>query len=435
VTNIADGAFVSCYKLTAVYFQGINAPSVGPSTFYEDYQAVYYILGLEYTSYNGAVNLAGHVGPVTAIIVPDTFLGLPVTSIGGTAFLDCSSLTSVMIGTNVTSIGYDAFEGCGALLNVTIPDSVTSIVQGAFYNCSGLTSVTIGNGVTSIGDSVFANCNSLTNVTIPNSVTSIGQEVFYECSRLSSITIGTNVASIGDEAFYFCIGLSSVTIPSSVTSIGQEVFYECYNLKTITVVAGNPVYNSLNGVLFGQNQTMLVQYPPGIGRTSYTVPNTVTSIGNDAFFNCNVTSVTVPSSVTSLGENALSFCFYLTAAYFQGNAPGGDSSVFSDDPATAYYLPGNTGWGSTFCGIPTAPWTLPYPLALTGNSSFGIQNNQFSFTISWATNLVVVVEACTNFANPVWQPVATNTLTGGTSYFSDSQWTNYPGRYYRLRSP
>jgi hypothetical protein len=69
------------------------------------------------------------------------------------------------------------------------------------------------------------------------------------------------------------------------------------------------------------------------------------------------------------------------------------------------------------------------------DANFGVQNNQFGFTITGSSNLVIVVEACTNLSNPVWSPVATNTLTSGSSYFSDPQWTNYLGRFYRLRSP
>jgi hypothetical protein len=80
-------------------------------------------------------------------------------------------------------------------------------------------------------------------------------------------------------------------------------------------------------------------------------------------------------------------------------------------------------------------WTLPYPLILNNNPSFGVQTNGFGFIISWATNLPVVVQACTNLANATWVPVQTNTLTGGSSYFSDPQWTNYRARFYRIRSP
>ena len=97
-------------------------------------------------------------------------------------------------------------------------------------------------------------------------------------------------------------------------------------------------------------------------------------------------------------------------------------------------MPGTTGWTSTFDGRPTALWFLANPLILN-SPSFGVQTNRFGFIISWATNISIVVEACTNLADPLWSPLATNTLTGGSSYFSDPQWTNHPVRFYRLRSP
>ena len=111
----------------------------------------------------------------------------------------------------------------------------------------------------------------------------------------------------------------------------------------------------------------------------------------------------------------------LTGVYFQGNAPSLGSYVFyGDNNATVYYLPGTTGWEfAVLSGRPTALWFLPNPLILNGDPSFGVRTNRFGFIISWATNISVVVEACTNFANPVWQPVQTNTLTGGSCYFSD----------------
>jgi hypothetical protein len=92
-------------------------------------------------------------------------------------------------------------------------------------------------------------------------------------------------------------------------------------------------------------------------------------------------------------------------------------------------LPGAYGWGTSFAGLPTALWQPQI------DAASGIKTNQFGFNINWADDEVVVVEACTNLANPMWQAVQTNTLTGGSAYFSDPQWTNYPGRFYRLRSP
>jgi hypothetical protein len=147
--------------------------------------------------------------------------------------------------------------------------------------------------------------------------------------------------------------------------------------------------------------------------------------------------LTIPGSVTNIISDAFAECTKLTGVYFTGNAPtpNNDSTVFFHDPATVYYLPGTTGWGAIFDGLPTAPWFLPNPQILNHSASFGVQAGGFGFTISWATNVSVVVEAATNLANPVWIPVSTNTLTGGTSHFSDPQWTNYPRRFYRLQIP
>jgi len=122
--------------------------------------------------------------------------------------------------------------------------------------------------------------------------------------------------------------------------------------------------------------------------------------------------------------------------HFKGNATttANDPSVFSDDAGspTIYYLPGTTGWGTLFDGRLTVLWN---PQAQTSGASFGVRTNRFGFNITGSSGLVIVVEACTNLSSPVWSPVATNTLTGGSSYFSDAQWTNSPNRFYRLRSP
>ena len=120
--------------------------------------------------------------------------------------------------------------------------------------------------------------------------------------------------------------------------------------------------------------------------------------------------MTIPASVTNIGTYAFTGCTSLTNVYFTGNAPSptNDSTVFSGDPATVYYLPGTTGWGAMFDGLPTAPWFLPNPVILNNSASFGVQPGGFGFTISWATNASVVVQAATNLANPVWIPVSTN---------------------------
>ena len=163
-----------------------------------------------------------------------------------------SSVTNNGTPYSVTSIGESAFENCSGLTSVTIPNSVTSIGVWAFYECSGLTSITIPNSVTSIGESAFSWCSSLTSVTIPNSVTSIGDYAFRSCSSLTSVTIPNSVTSIGYMAFYECSGLTSVTIPNSVTLIGEGAFLSCIGLTSIVSKAtvppalGNEVFPNPN---------------------------------------------------------------------------------------------------------------------------------------------------------------------------------------------
>ncbi len=141
--------------------------------------------------------------------------------------------------------------------------------------------MTILNGVTNIGVDAFYNCASLKSVTIPASVASIDEYAFYYCTSLTSLTILPGVTNIGDDAFSECTSLKSATIPNSVTNIGAYALADCASLTSITVDAANPAYSSMNGVLFDKTQATLLEFPGGLGG-SYTIPNSVTSIGTNA---------------------------------------------------------------------------------------------------------------------------------------------------------
>ena len=117
-----------------------------------------------------------------------------------------------------------------------------------------------------------------------------------------------------------------------------------------------------------------------------------------------------------------------------GDPPSLGFAVFNGVPtnATVYYMPGTTNWGATFGGRPTMLWN---PQAQTGDGYFGVRTNQFGFNITGTTNIPIVIVASTNLGSSLWVPLQSCTLTNGSVYFSDPQWTNYPGRFYRLRSP
>jgi len=241
-----------------------------------------------------------------------------------------ASVTYNEITYSVTSIGAWAFSDCTGLTSVTIPNSVTSIGRAAFYCCTGLTSVTIPNSVTTIGYYAFEYCYGLTSVTIPNSVTSIGDGAFYCCRSLTSLTIPNSVTSIGNFAFFCCTGLTSVTIPNSVTSIGDGAFSGCSCLTSINVASDNSNYCSVDGVLFNKDKTTLIQYP-GAKQGAYTIPNSVTSIGDWAFYYCSgLTSVTIPNSVTSIGNSAFSGCSGLQSIKIPNSVTSIGAWAFSD---------------------------------------------------------------------------------------------------------
>jgi Flp pilus assembly protein protease CpaA len=238
-------------------------------------------------------------------------------------------IKSIIIGNSVTTIGSSAFSNCSSLTSVTIPNSVTTIGNGTFSDCSRLTSVTIPNSVTTIGSWAFSGCNNLTSITIPNSVTTIKGAAFACCYRLTTIdvavdnpnysavdgvlfnknqttliqcpavksgayTIPNSVTTIGSSAFACCSSLTSVTIPNSVTTIGSTAFVACLSL------------------------------------TSITIPDSVITIESSAFASCfSLTSITIPNSVMTIGDNAFAYCSSLAEIInFNPTPIGIDADVF-----------------------------------------------------------------------------------------------------------
>ena len=328
---------------------------------------------------------------LTSVTIPDS-----VTLIGEYAFRGCSSLTSVTIPDSVTSIGRGAFNNCSSLTNVTIPNSVTSIGMFAFFNCSSLTSVTIPDSVTSIGKGAFHNCTLLTSITIPDCVTSIGDSAFSYCSSLrrvdisdlsawykidfvgyeanplcnganlylngklvTELTIPSDITEIKNYTFSGYISLTSVTIPDSVTSIGEGAFFECSSLTSITIPESVTeiqrdafCYCTSLTAFYGKhtsadNRCLIIDgevnsFAPA-GLTEYTIPDSATSIGEDAFRRCeSLTSITIPDSVTRIGEYAFIFCSSLTSITIPDSVTSIGETAFYECSSLASVTIGNS---------------------------------------------------------------------------------------------
>ena len=209
--------------------------------------------------------ITGYTGTETDIVIPSTYLGLPVASIGYRAFYGNDSITNIIIPAGVTSIGYSAFHGAHSLTNVSIPAGVTSIGERAFQDTTALTSVIFEeeSQLMSIGDYAFYGVVSLTNIVIPAGVTSIGNHAFTDAFVLTSIIFekGSQLTSIGDRAFDSAYNLTSIIIPAEVTSMGEYAFYNCVDLTINAEALSEPSGWDLNWnpsncpVVWGYNLT------------------------------------------------------------------------------------------------------------------------------------------------------------------------------------
>lgn len=340
VRGIGDYAFYSCDSLTGVTIPK-SVLSIGERAFdyyivaegNENYSSDEY--GVLFSEDKSALVEFPYNDSAVEYAIPDS-----VTHILDSAFEDCDSLTSVTFPDGLVSIGGRAFYDCDSLTSVNIPDSVTKIDYRAFDGCDSLISAKIGNGVTRIERNAFINCDNLSSLTIGDSVSVIGEYAFQGCESLTNVIIPDSVTIIGENAFAWC-GLTSVKIPDSVRGIGVGAF-TCSGLTDIYVDVNNEYYsNDEHGVLFDKNKTKLIQAPKACEETAYIIPDSVTSIGDEAFYDCdNLASIKLPVGLKSIGYRAFCSCDSLTSVTFpDGVLDIGDYAFYNCKSLTSVTIP------------------------------------------------------------------------------------------------
>ncbi len=312
---------------------------------------------------DGTYQVAAYVGTTPVVVIPSTYNDKPVTVVGENSFEDNITITSVIIPDSVTLVDEGAFYDCDAMTAVVIGNGVKTIGEGAFKSCTALSSVTFGNHVEVIDDNAFENGLALTSITLPNSLKRIGEGAFDECVALSSVVISDSVTEIGRYAFGYCLALAHVTIGSSVTMIDDDAFdgcenlFEVYNRSALTITMGDRdtnggvaafaknVYTPTSGaskikliddyVFYADGDEIYLMAYQGTDKalvlpdgcdgkpyaicqnvfyyrqdlTALTIPDSVTAVGNRAFYNCEgITSISLGNGLKTLGEEAFAYC-------------------------------------------------------------------------------------------------------------------------------
>lgn len=475
-----------------------------------------------YITNNGTVTITSYYGTASDVIIPDTLNGYKVADIAADAFNQVDTMISLSISTNVTTLGTNFVFQCSALTGATIPTSVTNIGDGPFFDCQSFVGVaTFTNAYYTATNGLLLNraqtsliqfpCGLTVSYNVPAAITNVNeafigntlttltvdpananytatngvlfnknktQLVAYPGNLAGSYVVPTNTTAILSGAFEYSPAVTGVSIGTNVTYIGYGAFYDCQGMTAITVNATNAFFSTTNGVLFDKNKNTLIQFPAAIGG-NYTIPNTVSNIGDgafgdafslnsvyipdgvtnlgfEAFYACenlsgvyigskvktigaaafflcqNLSEISFPASVSSIGSEAIANCGALSYACFQGSPPADGGSIFYYDNIlnTILYVSTSTGWGATYDGITTAPCTAClgteptqpelYILRSGTNVVLGWSSSFTGYSLEYTTNLVPLSPWKTNTPAPVILNslyVATNGITGTRKFY------------------
>ena len=308
-----------------------------------DWEYAYVIAGDQ----AGTIYLWDYRGNNPDLTLPQKLDGIQVTGVHS-AFKNNNTVRSVIIPEGYTFIGDSTFLHCAGLEKVSVPNSVQSIGASAFLGCTALKEINLPEGITELDSFTFSECASLTEIALPQSLTKIEDDAFKGCASLREINIPDGMTELGHSVFTKCTSLHCATLGKGIAEIPQGVFSGCTSLEKIEV----------KGTISAIGNTAL----SGTGLQSFTVPETVTSIGTYAFQNCpQLFDIALPASLIDLAGNAFAGCSSLKElkVYGDGNVLCAREGVLykNNGKALACYPAGRTGAWSAPEGVEEI---LPY---------------------------------------------------------------------------
>jgi hypothetical protein len=402
ITVIGSNAFEGCGALTTLNMSdGIE--SIGENAFYD-------CSNLTTNDKDGLTYLGNQTEKYLAVIgrtssaLTEVTLESTTRVIGPHAFEHCTSLATVNLPSGLVGIDDKAFQSCSSLKTLSLPSSIKHIGNRIFYMTSSAaltttddgamylgsednkyfalvsndfsknaTSVTVNSATKVLADYAFLGNSKLTSITLPSSITKISKELFSGCSSLTDFVMPSGVTEIGDHAFYGCSSLASISIPKDITYIGKGAFSVCQSLDAIDIDKDNQYYSSVDGVLYSKDQKTILIYPAG-KMAAFTIPATVTSIAEGAFYRANLTSLTVLASMDQIDSNAFYGCNMLTSVTISANIDQIGEDAFEEcTRLTSVVLPDymeKIGDGAFFDCESLKSISLPESLQVIGENAF-----------------------------------------------------------------
>lgn len=273
--------------------------------------------------------IAQYLGTEESITLPRKLGDLDILYVSAEAFMDNSTLRTVVIPDGFLSIQLRAFSGCTALEKVDIPESVTSIGPSAFEDCVSLKSIKLPEGIDIIESSAFQNCTSLKELTIPEGVRTIKDFAFKDCTAFKSMDIPDSVTQLERSVFSGCTALKKVTLGKGVTELKQSLFFGCSVLEDV----------ELKGSITTIESSVFTE----CGFKSFALPDGVASVGTSAFArNKKLQKFTIPASVSSFANSALRGCPQLKQVVVSDDNPyyyAKDNVLFGASDKELIYFP------------------------------------------------------------------------------------------------